>query len=68
MNRHPHRSGFTLVELLVVMGILSGFLIMLVQLLESGVRMFGEGELGQALADRAGQAQRVIAGELVQLR
>jgi prepilin-type N-terminal cleavage/methylation domain-containing protein len=68
MSQHRHSPGFTLVELLVVMGILSGFLIMLVQLLDSGVRMFGEGELGQALADRASQAQRTITRELTQLR
>jgi prepilin-type N-terminal cleavage/methylation domain-containing protein len=61
----PH--GFTLIELLVVMGLLSGFLLMLVQLVDSGVRMFGEGELGQALADRSSRAQRAITAELAQL-
>ena len=61
-------AGFTLVELVVVMGILTGFLVMLAQLVGSGVRMFGEGELGQALADRASRAQRVIARELQALR
>jgi prepilin-type N-terminal cleavage/methylation domain-containing protein len=60
--------GFTLIELLVVMGLLSGFLLMLVQLVDSGVSMFGEGELGQALADRQSQAQRTIAAELGRLR
>jgi prepilin-type N-terminal cleavage/methylation domain-containing protein len=65
-RRGPMR-GFTLIELLVVMGLLSGFLLMLVQLVDSGVRMFGEGELGQALADRSSRAQRVIQAELTQL-
>ncbi|HEU4419889.1 MAG TPA: type II secretion system protein, partial [Planctomycetota bacterium] len=61
-------AGFTLIELLVVMGILSGFLVMLVQLVDSGLRMFGEGELGQQFADRTSHAQRVIAAELQALR
>lgn len=61
-------AGFTLIELLVVMGILSGFLLMLAQLVDGGVRMFGEGELGQALADRASAAQRRISQELALLR
>lgn len=65
----PRRAGgFTLLELTIVMGILSGFLVMLVQLVSSGLSMFGEGELGQALADRASQAQRVITRELTTLR
>ena len=70
-HRSPTRrsaAGFTLIELLVVMGILTGFLVMLVQLVDSGVRMFSEGELGQALADRASRAQRIIARELSTLR
>jgi len=69
-RRAPTASagGFTLIELLVVMGLLSGFLVMLVQLVNSGVRMFREGELGQALADRASQAQRVLADELAAIR
>lgn len=61
-------AGFTLIELLVVMGLLSGFLMMLVQLVDSGVRMFREGELAQAIADRASQAQRVLTDEFVLLR
>lgn len=64
-----HReSGFTLLELLIVMGILSGFLVMLVQLVDTGLRLFGEGELGQELADRATRAQRVLTDELSRLR
>ena len=62
------QAGFTLIELLVVMGILAGFLVMLVQLVDSGLRMFGEGELGQQFADRTSNAQRVITAELQALR
>ncbi len=61
-------SGFTLLELVVVMGILSGFLIMLVQLVDTGLRLFGDGELGQALADRTSRAQRILGDELRTLR
>lgn len=61
-------AGFTLIELVVVMGILSGFLVMLVQLVDIGLRLFGDGELGQALADRSSRAQRVIGDELRTLR
>lgn len=76
-RRHPRSAGgrqdrratgFTLIELVVVMGLLSGFLMLLVQLVDSGVRMFREGELAQAVADRAGHAQRVLTDELVLLR
>lgn len=62
------QRGFTLIELLIVMGILSGFLLMLVQLVDSGLRMFRDGETSQALADRSSRAQRVITDELSQLR
>ena len=58
----PAAAGFTLIELLVVMGILTGFLLMLAQLVDGGLRMFGEGELGQALADRASAAAGRPAG------
>lgn len=61
-------AGFTLIELLVVMGILSGFLVMLVRLVDGGLSIFGAGELGQALADRASNARQVIARELGALR
>lgn len=61
-------GGFTLLELVVVMGILSGFLIMLVQLVDTGLSLFTEGEHGQAMADRATAAQRVIGDELAALR
>jgi len=61
-------GGFTLLELVVVMGILSGFLVMLVQLVDTGLSLFAEGETGQMLADRGSRAQRVIAAELRTLR
>ena len=57
-------SGFTLIELLVVLGILTGFLAMLVQFVDSGVRLFDEGEAGQALADRAEAARIRVEREL----
>ena len=62
------QAGFTLIELVIVMGILAGFLVMLVQLVDTGLRMFGEGELGQQFADRTSRAQRVITTELQALR
>lgn len=58
------QRGFTLLELLVVMGILSGFLIMLVRFVDTGVRLFEEGESGQALADRAETARLAVEREL----
>jgi hypothetical protein len=67
--RRPHAAaGFTLLELMVVMGILTGFLVMLVQLVDIGLRLFQEGELGQILADRTSHAQRVVTAELGALR
>jgi hypothetical protein len=61
-------AGFTLLELTVVMGILAGFLVMLVQLVDAGLTLFGEGEAGQALADRAARVEQVLGGELRALR
>lgn len=57
-------AGFTLVELMVVMGILSGFLLLLVQFVDTGVRLFDEWEQGQALADRAEAARVAVEREL----
>ncbi|MBL9078621.1 MAG: type II secretion system protein [Planctomycetes bacterium] len=68
MNRSPRSTGFTLIELVVVMGILSGFLVLLVQLVDTGLRLFQEGELGQLLADRTSRVQSVLTAELGQLR
>ena len=65
---NTNSKGFTLIELLIVMGILSGFLLMLVQLVDTGLRMFRDGEVSQVLADRGSQAQRVITAELGQLQ
>jgi prepilin-type N-terminal cleavage/methylation domain-containing protein len=67
-SRAATSGGFTLIELVVVMGILSGFLVMLVQLVGIGLRLFSDGELGQALADRSSQAQRILTEELRTLR
>lgn len=62
----PHRrhGGFTLLELVVVLGILVGFLVMLVQFVDQGVRLFDEGEAGQQLADRAEVARVAVEREL----
>lgn len=62
--RTGRTAGFTLIELLVVLGILTGFLAMLVQFVDSGVRLFDEGEAGQALADRAEAARIAVEREL----
>ena len=61
-------DGFTLIELIVVMGILSGFLMMLVSLVDSGLTMFRDGETSQVLADRGARAQQVLRDELSTLR
>ncbi|MGA0060790.1 MAG: PulJ/GspJ family protein, partial [Planctomycetota bacterium] len=52
-------AGFTLLELVVAMGLLSGFLLMLVRLLTTGADLFDEGERGQELLDRSASAVRV---------
>ncbi len=56
----PAQSGFTLLELVVVMGLLSTFLLLLVQLVSSGAKLFDEGESGQDLADRTLVAHRAV--------
>lgn len=66
--RRRAEAGFTLLELTVVMGILAGFLVMLVQLVDAGLVLFAEGEATQALADRAARAEQVLGGELRALR
>ncbi len=45
------QSGFTLLEVTVVIGLLAGFLVFLTQLLAGGVELYDEGESGQELAD-----------------
>ncbi len=61
-------GGFTLIELVVTMGILTGFLVMLTQLVGSGMTLFTSGEITQSLADRTNLARRVITRELSALR
>lgn len=53
-------GGFTLVEMLVVMGLLAGFLVMLLQLLAGGVAVFDEGEASQDLSDRTHAVEQVV--------
>ncbi|MHC5065872.1 MAG: type II secretion system protein [Planctomycetota bacterium] len=63
-DRRDSCAGFTLLELVVVMGILSGFLLMLVQMLGSGVSIFQEGERGLNLADRRAAATRALVSSI----
>ncbi len=58
-------QGFTLLELVVAMGLLTGFLLMLVRLLGTGVGLFDEGERGQELLDRAQAATRAAREALL---
>lgn len=62
MNHGPRsrQRGFTLVETLVVTGLLAGFLVFLVQLLNSGIGLFQEGDEGQELSDRAHAASEAV--------
>lgn len=64
MSQRRSVAGFTLIELVLVMGILSGFLLLLTRLLGAGVDVFEEGEQGQALADRAQAAANAVETEL----
>lgn len=56
--------GFTLLELTIVFGLLAGFLVMLTQMLSSGVELFDEGESGQELADLANVAATAASSSL----
>lgn len=56
--------GFTLIELVVVMGILTIFASFLVQLTSTSVGLFQDGERGQDLADRADAAASTVHGAL----
>ena len=62
VDSRAHRGrpdgGFTLIELVVAMGLLASFLVMLVNLIGSAARLFDEGERGQELLDRASAAMR----------
>lgn len=53
MRKSTGQRGFTLIETLVVLGLLTGFCLFLAQILRTGVTLFDEGESGQDLADRA---------------
>ena len=59
MKPGARSSGFTLLETLIVLGLLSAFCLFLTQLLRTGVGLFDEGESGQDLADRAHAAGSV---------
>ncbi|MGE3171082.1 MAG: type II secretion system protein J [Planctomycetota bacterium] len=63
-SRRAGAAGFTLIELLVVLGILVAFMGMLIQFVDSGVRLFDEGEAGQMLTDRAEAARVAVEREL----
>lgn len=67
MNAKP-QAGFTLLELVVTMGILTGFLLLLTQLVGGGVTLFRDGETAQILADGGEVARAVLTRELSQLR
>ena len=67
MKRVVANAGFTLIELLVAMGLLSAFLVMLVQLLGTSASLFDRGERGQELADRALTAQRAVTHAITQV-
>lgn len=59
----PHdrrQSGFTLLELVVVMGLLTIFAAFLIQLMSTSVGLFQQGERGQDLSDRADAAARAL--------
>ncbi|MEO0478822.1 MAG: hypothetical protein AAF196_05025 [Planctomycetota bacterium] len=58
-------GGFTLLELVVVMGLLAGLLGLLVQLLASGGSIYQRGEEGRDLSDRS-LAAASLARDLVQ--
>lgn len=67
-NPGTREQGFTAIELTVVLGLLAGFLVLLTQLLSSGVSLFSEGEKGQELADlssTAAEATRDCLADMV---
>lgn len=59
-TRRAADAGFTLLELVVAMGLLASFLLLLVQLLSSSAGLFNAGERSQELADRAMAASRAV--------
>jgi len=58
--RSRHDAGFTLIELVVVMGLLTIFAAFLIQLMSTSVGLFQQGERGQDLSDRADAAARAV--------
>jgi len=63
---HSER-GFTLLELTIVFGLLTGFLVFLTQIMSSGVELFDEGESGQELADIGNAASATVTETLSDL-
>ena len=59
--------GFTLIEVLVVMGILSILGLFLIQILDNSVSLVSLGEGSRALLDRAAVAQELLTADLRQL-
>jgi prepilin-type N-terminal cleavage/methylation domain-containing protein len=61
MNRqHLAQRGFTILELVVVMGLLTVFSAFLIQLMSTSIGLFNQGERGQDLSDRADAAARAL--------
>ena len=56
----PNQSGFTILELTVVMGLLSVFMMFLLQILFTSTGIFQEGQDGQDLSTRALAASRAL--------
>ncbi len=56
----PREAGFTIIELVIVMGLLAAFMLMLVQLMNQAMGLFTAGEKGQDLADRLQAATRAV--------
>lgn len=69
MNRphDPAQRGFTILELVVVMGLLTIFSAFLIQLMSTSVGLFNQGERGQDLADRADASSRAVHAALAQM-
>lgn len=61
------QDGFTLIELVVVMGLLAGILGLMVQMLAAGGSIYQRGEEGRDLSDRSLATARTIQGELGRL-
>jgi prepilin-type N-terminal cleavage/methylation domain-containing protein len=58
------QRGFTLIEVLVVMGILSVLGLFLIQILDNSVTLVGLGEGNRALLDRTSFAQELVGADL----